>query len=130
MSCQCLLSSLSLRFIKLITANSDNCHLPALQASEGPVPSGPLLLKVIISKAHVDSRATVSHIRHSLTVLDAKMIELDSDIQAFNQHVKAQIQSLATRGETSNDLLVNLFKGYKAANDVKFADFICRKENA
>ena len=88
------------------------------------MPAGPLLLKLIISKAHVDSRATVSFIRTSLTLLDSKMIELDSNIKAFNQYVKAQIKNLAARGETSSDLLINLFKGYKAANDVEFADFI------
>jgi hypothetical protein len=38
-------------------------------------------------------------------------------------------KNLAARGETSNDLLINLFKGYKVANDVEFLDFIRRKEN-
>jgi hypothetical protein len=58
------------------------------------------------------------------------MTELDSDVESFNFYVKAQIKSLSARGETSSDLLVNLFKGYKAANDVEFLDFIWRKENA
>ena len=58
------------------------------------------------------------------------MTELDSNIEAFNQYVKGQIRDLAARGETPNDLLINLFKGYKAANDVEFADFIRHKANA
>jgi hypothetical protein len=37
---------------------------------------------------------------------------------------------LSARGETLSDLLVNLCKGYKAANDVEFLNFIRRKENA
>jgi hypothetical protein len=130
MACQCLLSSLTVDFMKLITADSNAYHLPSIVAADGPVPSGPLLLKLIISQAHVDSRATVSFIRTSLSQLDAKMIELDSEIEPFNFYVKAQIKSLSARGETSSDLLVNLFKGYKAANDVEFLDFIRRKENA
>ena len=130
MSCQCLLSSLTLDFLKLITTDSNHYHLPAIVAVDGPVPSGPLLLKLIISQAHVDSRATVSFIRMALTELDTKMIELDSDIEAFNFYVKAQIRGLAARGETSSDLLINLFKGYRAANDVEFLDFIRRKSNA
>jgi hypothetical protein len=130
MACQCLLSSLTLDFLKLITADSNDYHLPEIVAAEGRVPAGPLLLKLIISKAHVDSRATVSFIRTSLTQLDAKMIELDSNIKTFNQYVKAQIQSLTARGETSSDLLINLFKGYRAANDVEFADWIRRKVNS
>ena len=80
-------------------------------AVPGPVPAGPILLKLIISQAHVDSRETVSHIRTSLTLLDAKMVELDSNVETFNQYVKAQIKNLSARGETSSDLLINLFKG-------------------
>jgi hypothetical protein len=130
MACQCLLSSLTLDFLKLITAESNDYHLPEIVADEGRVPSGPLLLKLIISKAHVDYRATVSFIRTSLMLLDAKMIELDSNIESFNQYVKAQVKNLSARGETSSDLLINLFKGYRAANDVEFADFIRRKVNS
>jgi hypothetical protein len=130
MACQCLLSSLTLDFLKLITAESPQYHLPTIVAAQGPVPSGPLLLKLIISQAHVDSRATVSHIRTSLTQLDTKMLDLDSNIELFNQYVKAQIKSLSARGETSSDLLINLLKGYKVADDVEFLDFIRRKENS
>jgi hypothetical protein len=116
--------------VKLITADSDAYHLPSIAAADGPIPSGPLLLKLIISQAHVDSSATISFIRTSLTILDTKMIELASDIKAFNFYVKAQIKSLSARGETSSDLLINLFKGYNAANDVEFLDFLRRKENS
>jgi hypothetical protein len=130
MACQCLLSSLTLDFLKLITADSQDYHLPTIHATQGPVPSGPLLLKLIISQAHVDSRATVSHIRTSLTLLDAKMIKLDSNVETFNQYVKSQIKNLLARGETSSDLLINLFKGYKMADDIEFLDFIRRKENS
>jgi hypothetical protein len=114
----------------VITADSNAYHLPPIVATDGPVPSGPLLLKLIISQAHVDSRATVSFICTSLTQLDNKMTKLDSDVESFNFYVKAQIKSLSARGETSSDLLINLFKGYKAANDVEFLDFIRRKANA
>jgi hypothetical protein len=130
MACQCLLSSLTHDFMNLITAYSAVYHLPPIAAADGPVPSGPLLLKLIISQAHVDSRATVSFIRTSLTQLDSKMIELDSDVESFNFYVKAQVKNLLARGETSSDLLINLFKGYKAANDVEFLDFLCRRENS
>jgi hypothetical protein len=114
----------------LITAESNDYHLPEIVAGKGRVPAGPLLLKIISSKAHVDSRATVSFIRTSLTLLDTKMIELDSNVETFNQYVKSQIKNLAARGDTSSDLLINLFKGYRAANNVEFADFIRRKVNS
>ncbi len=77
----------------------------------------------------MDSRATVTYIRTSLTKLDEKMTELDSNIESFNFFVKAQVKSLAARGESSSDLLINLFSGYKVANDAEFLDFIRRKEN-
>jgi hypothetical protein len=46
-------------------------------AINGDVPAGVFLLKLIISRAHVDSRATISFIRTSLTKLDEKVIELE-----------------------------------------------------
>jgi hypothetical protein len=57
------------------------------------------------------------------------MIKLDSDVAAFNLYVQTQVKNLSARGETSNDLLVNLFKGYKAANDTEFYDLIKHKHN-
>jgi hypothetical protein len=129
MACQCLLSSLSLDFLKLISAEAKDYHLPAIIARDGPIPCGPLLLKLIISKAHVDSRATVMYIRTSLCELDKTMLEFDSNILQFNLYVKSQVKNLAARGESSNDLLNNLFKGYKVAADSEFQDFIKRREN-
>lgn len=129
MSCQCFLNSLTLDFLKVIAADLETYHLPAVVAVNGDIPAGPLLLKIIISQAHVDSRATVSFIRDSLQLLHVKMIELDSNVIEFNLYVNAQINKLAHRGETSDDLLINLFKGYKAANDVEFVDLIRRKKN-
>jgi hypothetical protein len=68
MASQCLLSSLTLGFWELITVDLNDWHSPAIVAADSPVLSAPLLLKLIISQAHVDSRATVSHIRTSLTL--------------------------------------------------------------
>ena len=59
MACQCFLSSLSLEFLTLLTTELAKYHLLTLVASQGPVPLGPLLLKLVIGQAHVDSRATV-----------------------------------------------------------------------
>jgi hypothetical protein len=129
MLCQCLLNSLSLDFLKTITPDSASYNLPAIVLANGAVPVGPLLLRIIISRAHVDSRATVSFIRTSLTKLDEKMIELDSDIVKFNTYVRTQVNNLAKRGQTTDDLLINWFKGYKVADDVEFQDLIRRKKN-
>jgi hypothetical protein len=129
MLCQCLLKSLAVDFLKIITANADAYHLPAIVAVTGDIPSGPLLLKLIISRAHVDTLATVSFLRTSLTVLDEKMVALDSDVVAFNTYVRAQVRALNQRNQTTSDLLINLIKGYKKAEDVEFQDLIRRMVN-
>jgi hypothetical protein len=129
MICQCLLNSLTLDFLKTMTADSTACHLPAIIAVNGDSSSGPLLLKLIIGRAHVDSRAAVLFLRNSLTQLDAKMIELDSNVVEFNKFVKAQVTTLAHRNQESSDLLINLFKGHEAANDVEFQRSIRRMVN-
>jgi hypothetical protein len=129
MSNKCFMSSVSVAFKQLLTPEWSDYHLPALPGSSDLVRSGPLLLKVITMKAHVDSTATVAHIRDELSKLDARMVTLDSDVQAFNVHVKSQVRMLAARGETSNDLLSNLFKGYKKVDDDEFLDFVKRQYN-
>jgi hypothetical protein len=62
MSNKCFMSSVSVAFKQLLTPDWADYHLPALPGSSALVPSGPLLLKIITTKAHVDSRATVAHI--------------------------------------------------------------------
>jgi hypothetical protein len=130
MACQCLLSSLTHHFMKLISADSNAYHVPLIAAADGPILSGPLFLKLTISQAHVDSRATLSFICKSLTQLDTKMVELHLDVKLFNFYGKAQIKNLSARGETCSDLLINLFKGYKATSDLNFLAFLRRKENS
>ena len=119
MLCQCLQASLSIKFMNIITAKSGDYHLPTFLAVNGLIPCGPLLLKIIIAKVHVDSRATVMFIRDSLRDLDGKMVDLDSNVQNFNLYVKAQVKALSARGETSNDILNSSSKGYKAAAEAQ-----------
>jgi hypothetical protein len=56
------------------------------------------------------------------------MVAINSDIEKFNLYVDSQVASLAARGESTQDLLPNLFKGYKAASDKKFVAYIEKKE--
>jgi hypothetical protein len=90
--------------------------------------SGSLLLKIIIRESHLDTNATTSSIRTKLSNLDTYIVTIASDITKFNGYVRLLIDSLAARGETSNDLLTNLFKGYGAATDRIFVDYIGRKK--
>ena len=94
-------------------------------------PCGVTYLKLLIQKAEVDTRATAAHIRRNLTQLNVYMLkEAKHNIIKFNQHVSEQISALASRGETSNDIIINLFTGYLSCSDKKFVEYIekCQDE--
>jgi hypothetical protein len=91
--------------------------------------SGPALLKIIISESYIDTNATTKFTRESLSSLDTYIKTVDSDIEKFNSYVKGLLRDLEARGETTHDLLSNLFKGYKAASDEKFVEYIQSKED-
>ena len=90
---------------------------------------GLLYFKVIVGLASIDTRATVSNIRTSLSSLDIKLAELQDDIVELNRFVKTQMEGLAARGEVTEDLLVNLFKAYKSCGDHGFTAWVHRKED-
>jgi len=84
---------------------------------EGQTPIGPAYLKILIREANVDTRSVVIHIRAKLSALDSYILTIGCDITKFNAYIKDLINSLMARGETTNDLLANLFKAYKAISD-------------
>ena len=83
-----------------------------------------LFYKVLISKAEVDTQATIALTRSALTRLDQKMLELNSDIADFNIYVQECKKRLSDRRASADDLLINLFTGYKAAQDSDFVKTI------
>ena len=90
--------------------------------------SGNLLLKVIIRESHLDGNATTTVIRTKLSSLDTFINTIGCDITKFNAHIQLLLEGLSARGETTNNLLINLFKGYKAATDNTFVKYIERKQ--
>ena len=89
------------------------------------VASGLLYFKLLMNKAEVNSRAKATHIRDNLGSLDVYMATTaDSNIAKFNEYVKDQMMALTARGETTQDLLNNLFKGYAKADCEEFREFI------
>ena len=91
---------------------------------------GLLYFKVIVGIAHLDTRATVTVIRTRLSSLDTKISDLQDNIIELNEFVKAQQAGLEARGERTDDLLVNLFKAYKACKDKEFTTWVKTKEDA
>ena len=90
-------------------------------------PSGNLLVKVVIRECHLDTNATIASIRQRLASLDTYLPTIDYDIGKLNLYVKTLLDQLAARGETSTDMLSNLFTGYLAAKDRAFVSYIDKK---
>jgi len=89
---------------------------PTIKAVNGShektIEDGPLYFKIMISRITIDSRSTVTYIRYTLSDLDKHMIRFDGNVTLLNYFVKAQTAALKARGETSNDIMGILFKGY------------------
>ena len=106
----CIMSSLTDEGrAKLLTRSNDY--------TSQDIQSGPLLFKVLMSITTVDTRAIVTFIRTNMSNLDSYMATVKGDVIKFNQYVRKLKNDLAARGETSNDLLINIFKGYLACTD-------------
>ena len=85
-----------------------------------PVRSGNLILKLIMNKIIINIRATSVVFRSDRSNLDSFMSSCNSNIETFDTHVNHAVGSLQARGEKLDDLMTNLFKGYKVASDIKF----------
>ena len=119
---KCLMNSISKEGKKKILVWEDQYQI-------GRYGSGNLLLKVIVRESHLDTNATSASIRKKLTNLDRYLPTIGQDITKFNTYVKL-LDGLRSRGEVTNDLLINLFKGYSACSDKEFIEYIKRKEDS
>jgi hypothetical protein len=105
-------------------------ELFANQFTFGENESGVALLHLIIAQSYVDTPATTRLARENLSGLDGYITRVNSDIEKFNLYVREQVDALAARGETTDDLLANLFKAYVCASDIEFRAYIKQKEEA
>ena len=92
-------------------------------------PSGALLLRLVIQESSIDTKATTRFLREQLSSLNTLMTEKESNIIDFNESVRGLLDSLAARGESTQDLLSNLFKGYEAASDEQFVKYVLKKQD-
>ena len=120
----CIMSSLSDKAQKKVHTRGSS--FPFMLGNKGV---GTLLLKVVIMVSHIDTRATITAVRTKLSNLDKIMRDNESDVEKFNEQVVRLSEQLQARGEVTYDLLVNLFKGYKACKDAEFVDYIKKKED-
>jgi hypothetical protein len=92
---------------------------------------GPSFLAAIIDDTYTNTLANTEAARENLSSLAEYMESLpDSNVEQFNAYVKVQLETLAAGGETTNDLLTNLFKGYAKVKDKTFRDWIRQKKLA
>jgi hypothetical protein len=87
------------------------------------------LFKVIVHKSYLDSNATVLTLRLNLLNLDKYITNNGNDLVAFHAYVQSQVDGLAARGERTEDLTVNVFKGLKQVSNQKFQDFLMMIQN-
>ena len=117
----CILASLSLPGFRKVQTWRAAWHIAER-------PAALLLIKVIIRESFIDTQATTRILREHLSSLPAKLTELKGDIDQLNAFVKLTEDQLAARGETSTDLLANLFKGYLTSQDSTFRRYIEKKQ--
>jgi hypothetical protein len=106
-----------------------NRHL-CLAGVGDAVDSGLLYLKKLLMIAEADTRASTAHARDNLINLDSYMTQLPgSNVREFHTYVRRQYQTLTARGETTNDLVHHLFKGYESTKCDEFVQFMQRKKD-
>jgi hypothetical protein len=61
--------------------------------------------------------------------LDSYITTIDSNIELFNQYVNINRAGLQARGETTDDLIINLFKAYLSVADQNFVEYMKKKKD-
>jgi hypothetical protein len=95
---QCLLNSMTEAGKLKIMKESDAYYVDSIL-------SAPLLLKLILKKAIINSRAASANLQEQLTTLDSYMVSVDCNVELFNQHIKEVVAGLRSRG--GGGLLMN-----------------------
>lgn len=105
-------------------ARAETYMLP--MANGNVFPEGMLYLKAITQTAQVDTMATVNKLSKQITSLDELMVASDNNVDQFNLEVNSILTGLAAREVPIDDrqMVVNLFKGYKACSDKTFGRYV------
>jgi hypothetical protein len=93
------------------------------------LPSGACLLKILIGKASIDTKAKVLLLREVISNLHIKIGEFSGDVRKFNIFVNNTKDELAGRGQKVDELVTHLFKAYEQINDDQFRSYILNKRD-
>lgn len=118
----CLMNSLSTVGWSKVTLQEEEYTINSMKV-------GILLLKVIIRVSAIDTNATVMSIRSQLGNIDTYIATVNYDITKTNERVNTLLEALSTRGETTHDMLSNLFRAYRTVKDKQFLRYIEQKES-
>jgi hypothetical protein len=124
---RCLSNSLEAGILKVVLLKESKWMVTNPDDEDEKRESAILFLKTIIEECSIQTNATNAAIRTRLASLNDYIVKIGSDISKFNQYVEENMAALSARGEETSDLLVNLWKAYKAAEDKTFADFMKRQ---
>ena len=118
----CLMNSLSTVGWSKVTLQEEEYTINSMKV-------GILLLKVIIRVSAIDTNATVMSIRSQLGNINTYIATVNYDITKTNERVNTLLEALSTRGETTHDMLSNLFRAYRTVKDKQFLRYIEQKES-
>jgi hypothetical protein len=112
----------------LLNSLTDEAKLMMLTLKEqyhvNNVPDGIMLLKAIIGRSSIDTKAKVLLLRESVSHLYIKMAEVKGNVREFNDHVSEVSAALRGRGHEVQELEMHLFKAYEQVPDQQFNRYI------
>ena len=76
----------------------------------------------------MDTRSRTYQLCTSLDNLDNYMGTVSLNIELYNLHIRDVHKGLLARGQKIDHLVIKIFKGYKAASDNNFVEYITKKE--
>lgn len=91
---------------------------------------GLCFLKLLISKAQVDTIGTINMLRTAISKLPVKMVELAGNVVEFNNYVRNIEHTMLSYNESSKEIMVNLFMSYSKVEDEDFVTYVKNKRNA
>jgi hypothetical protein len=122
----CLRKSITDEVYALVTTEPE-CYV--FEINHEILVDGPCFLAAIIDHTYTNTKANTEAARENLSSLAEYMESLaDSNVDKFHSYVKKQLETLAAGGETTNDLITNLFKGYSKVKDKTFREWVRQKK--
>ena len=123
----CIMASLTKEAQNKVLLLQNEYYIPVEDGTR--LPSGVALLRVIIRESIVDTNATKRNLREQLSKLDQYAIKVNGDIEKLNGHAADLLDSLASFGATTHDMILHLFKAYETVEDKNFANYIRAKKD-